>query len=145
MSVCKVEQVQITDAEGNPMEGGINDLRMGTVDKSLNCKTCGSNFADCTGHFGHIELVKPVYHVGFIEVCRKILRCICFNCSKLLAQKDSKYKEAIRNKNPKKRQHLMYNICKNIKECRMKSKSNNVKRFFIIYQYKIYKHSKFTF
>jgi DNA-directed RNA polymerase II subunit RPB1 len=126
MSVCQIEEIQITNPEGNPSRGGINDLRMGTVDKSLNCETCGSNFADCPGHFGHIELVKPVFHVGFIEVCRKILRCICFNCSKLLAQKDSKYNEAIKNKNPKKRQNLMYNICKGIKECKMKNEKHYV-------------------
>ena len=130
MSVVKVEQIQITDQEGNPFRGGINDLRMGTVDKSLNCETCGSNFADCAGHFGHIELVKPVFHVGFIEVCRKILRCICFNCSKLLAQKDSKYKEAIRNKNPKKRQNLMFGICKSMKECKMKEKNYVIKLIY---------------
>lgn len=92
---------------------------MGTVDKNLNCETCKSSFSDCPGHFGHIELVKPVYHVGFIEECRKILRCICINCSKLLASKDNKFKEAIKVKNPKKRQALMFNICKTIKECKV--------------------------
>ena len=133
MSVCEVKEVQITKSDGSPMDNGINDLRMGTVDKSANCLTCGSNFADCPGHFGHIELVKPVFHVGFIEVCRKILRCICFNCSKLLAPKDQKYKEIIRNKNPKKRQTLMYNICKSIKECKIKRDKTNV-NFFISYE-----------
>jgi DNA-directed RNA polymerase II subunit RPB1 len=112
----------VVDQEGNPARGGINDLRMGTVDKTLLCETCKSNFADCSGHFGHIELAKPMYHVGFIEVCRKVLRCICFNCSELLISKDKKYRDAMKVKANKKRQALMFNLCKNIKECHVNSK-----------------------
>lgn len=39
---------------------------------------------ECCGHFGHIELAKPVFHIGFISKAIKILRCVCFYCSKLL-------------------------------------------------------------
>lgn len=39
---------------------------------------------ECPGHFGHIELAKPVFHVGFITKIMKVLRCVCFFCSKLL-------------------------------------------------------------
>lgn len=39
---------------------------------------------ECPGHFGHIELAKPVFHVGFLGKTMKILRCVCFFCSKLL-------------------------------------------------------------
>jgi hypothetical protein len=42
------------------------------------------NMTECPGHFGHIELAKPVFHVGFIKQTIKILRCVCFYCSKLL-------------------------------------------------------------
>lgn len=39
---------------------------------------------ECPGHFGHIELAKPVFHVGFLTKTLKVLRCVCFYCSKLL-------------------------------------------------------------
>lgn len=39
---------------------------------------------ECPGHFGHIDLAKPVFHVGFISKIMKVLRCVCFFCSKLL-------------------------------------------------------------
>lgn len=39
---------------------------------------------ECPGHFGHIELAKPVFHVGFVTKIMKVLRCVCFFCSKLL-------------------------------------------------------------
>ena len=38
---------------------------------------------ECPGHFGHIKLEKPVFHMGFIETVAKILKCICFDCSEL--------------------------------------------------------------
>ena len=92
---------------------------MGTVDKQLPCETCNCNFENCPGHFGHIELVMPVYHIGFLEECKKILRCICFNCSKCLLPDDKKYNEIRNIQNPKKRQAEIYNVCKNIKECKI--------------------------
>lgn len=42
------------------------------------------NMTECCGHFGHIELAKPVFHIGFITKAIKVLRCVCFYCSKLL-------------------------------------------------------------
>lgn len=36
----------------------------------------------------------PVYHAGLIEHIRKVLRCVCFNCSRLLL--DTKKAEEIR-------------------------------------------------
>ena len=37
----------------------------------------------CPGYFGHIELCKPVYHLGFIDEVKKALGCVCFHCGKL--------------------------------------------------------------
>ena len=120
MSVCKVDSINMASTDGRPPQGSINDLRMGTVDKTLLCETCKCNFSDCPGHFGHIELAKPMFHVGFIEVCRKILRCVCYNCSRLLIDKDIKFRDIMKVKNNKKRQNLIFNLCKGIKECRKK-------------------------
>ena len=127
MSVCKVERIEVIDREGLPMTNGINDCRMGIVDKTLNCKTCHSDFTDCPGHFGHIELARPMFHIGFIESVRKILRCVCFQCSKLLIPKDSKFKQIMKIKNPKKRQLLMFNLCKNKSMCTGDLKLKNEK------------------
>lgn len=57
---------------------------MGVTNKDLLCHTCNGDIVDCPGHFGHIDLAKPVYHPGLIDIVRKILKCVCFNCSKLL-------------------------------------------------------------
>lgn len=43
---------------------------------------------ECPGHFGHIELAKKVYHASLLVYAVKVLRSICFNCSKLLVARD---------------------------------------------------------
>lgn len=83
-------------ANGKPVYGGVNDPRMGSLNRRDPCKTCGCTYNEvgqrnrvneCPGHFGHIELAKPVYHVGFVDDVLRILRCVCFNCSRLLLDK----------------------------------------------------------
>jgi DNA-directed RNA polymerase II subunit RPB1 len=39
--------------------------------------------AECPGHFGHIELARPVFHNGFLVKVKKILECVCYQCGKL--------------------------------------------------------------
>lgn len=69
---------------GRPKLGGLMDPRQGSVDRQSRCQTCAGNMSECPGHFGHIELAKPVFHVGFLTKSIKILRCVCHYCSKLL-------------------------------------------------------------
>lgn len=37
---------------------------MGSIDRGFECATCHENMQECPGHFGHIELATPVFHVG---------------------------------------------------------------------------------
>lgn len=39
--------------------------------------------SECPGHFGYIDLARPVFHAGFMIKVKKILECICFSCGKL--------------------------------------------------------------
>lgn len=69
---------------GHPILGGLLDPRQGVIDENFRCQTCSGTMAECPGHFGHIDLVKPVFHSGFIRKTMEILTCVCFFCSKLL-------------------------------------------------------------
>lgn len=69
---------------GNPKIGGLMDPRQGVIDRTTKCLTCTGGMAECPGHFGHIELAKPVFQVPFMTKIIKCLRCVCFFCSKLL-------------------------------------------------------------
>lgn len=69
---------------GRPKMGGLMDPRQGVIDRISRCQTCAGNMTTCPGHFGHINLTKPVFHVCFMTKIVKIMRCICFYCSRLL-------------------------------------------------------------
>lgn len=48
------------------------------------------------------QLARPVFHVGFLDVAIKVLRSVCFHCSRLrLDKRDIKFKRALMIKNPK--------------------------------------------
>ncbi|KAM0677143.1 DNA-directed RNA polymerase II core subunit rpo21 [Binucleata daphniae] len=85
-----------TFENGIPKDSGLADPRMGTSDYKILCSTCGKNAQDCQGHFGHIELTKPVFHIGYINKIKKVLECICFYCSSIKVQekKESGAKES---------------------------------------------------
>ncbi len=92
MSVTRVITADTYDDDGFPIEMGLMDTKLGVIDPGLRCKTCGGRAGECPGHFGHIELVAPVIHVGFAKIIRKILRATCRKCGALLLSPDDKKK-----------------------------------------------------
>jgi len=52
MSVAKIEHAELID-EGTK--------------RNFKCQTCSEGMAECPGHFGHIELAKPVYLNGMSD------------------------------------------------------------------------------
>ena len=64
-SVAKIEHPEVMDETTHkPKLGGLMDPRMGTIDRNFKCQTCGEGMSECPGHFGHIELARPVFHPG---------------------------------------------------------------------------------
>ncbi|KAL9230059.1 hypothetical protein vseg_005452 [Gypsophila vaccaria] len=117
MSVVQIEH-GVTTERGRPKAGGLSDTRMGTVDRRVKCETCTASMAECPGHFGHLELAKPVYHIGFLKTVLSILRCVCFSCSKLLAdEEDHKFKVSLRVRNPKNRLKKILEASKSKRKC----------------------------
>jgi DNA-directed RNA polymerase II subunit RPB1 len=65
ISVAKIEFPEVMDETTHkPKIGGLMDPRMGTIDRNFKCQTCGEGMSECPGHFGHIELARPVFHPG---------------------------------------------------------------------------------
>lgn len=87
MSAAKITVPDTYDDDGYPIDGGLVDTRLGVVDPGLRCKTCGGRAKECPGHFGHIELVRPVVHVEFGKHIYGVLKSICPACKKLIADK----------------------------------------------------------
>lgn len=82
-SVCEVTNNEMFNG-AVLTESGLFDTRMGVVDHGRVCRTCEQRNVACPGHFGSITLARPVHYVQFFEIVKKILRCVCFRCSKLL-------------------------------------------------------------
>jgi len=84
MSVRKIIWADTYDDDGFPYPQGLMDLNLGVIDPGLRCKTCDQKASECPGHFGHIELAKPVIHVGYTRLIRKLLRVTCRSCGRVL-------------------------------------------------------------
>jgi DNA-directed RNA polymerase II subunit RPB1 len=83
-SVCQITS-SATIVNGEPREGGLADLRLGSADRFVVCTTDGMDVEEgCPGYFGHIELAEPLYHIGFNRTVLKVLRCVGYHSSKLL-------------------------------------------------------------
>ncbi|MAG38856.1 DNA-directed RNA polymerase subunit A' [Candidatus Woesearchaeota archaeon] len=84
MSSGKIVTPELYDKEGYPVVGGLMDIRLGVIDPGLKCKTCGNKLKNCQGHFGHIELARPVIHIKFIKEILDLLRSTCWSCGRIL-------------------------------------------------------------
>jgi len=77
-----------TYINNKPVIGGLFDPRMGVLEPGLICPTDGFTYIDTPGYFGHIEMARPVFFIQHIKEIMKILKCVCFKCSKLLLNKN---------------------------------------------------------
>lgn len=87
MATVRIISSDLYDADGYPIEGGVMDPRLGVVDPGLSCRTCGGSLDDCMGHFGYLELAKPVIHVLYIKIIHSLLKIVCKKCSRVLIGK----------------------------------------------------------
>ncbi|KAK7989416.1 NmrA-like family protein [Apiospora arundinis] len=67
-----------------PTKNGVLDKRLGISSKIATCATCDLKLQDCPGHFGHVRLPLPAFHIGFIRFTMKVLQEICKDCSRVL-------------------------------------------------------------
>ncbi|MDP2906961.1 MAG: DNA-directed RNA polymerase subunit A' [Nanoarchaeota archaeon] len=84
MACAKIITPELYDKEGYPVDGGLMDVRLGVIDPGLRCKTCGEKLKDCMGHFGYIELARPVVHIKHTRTILEVLRSTCRECSRTL-------------------------------------------------------------
>ncbi|TDA29826.1 MAG: DNA-directed RNA polymerase subunit A' [Hadesarchaea archaeon] len=86
MSVTRVVTADTYDEDGMPIERGLMDRRLGVVEPGLTCRTCGGGPKECPGHFGHIELARPVIHVNYVETILDLLQSTCRKCGRILLE-----------------------------------------------------------
>eukprot|EP00940_MAST-03C_sp_MAST-3C-sp2_P001403 g1403.t1 len=125
MSVCEkctdrngaVIEAGIRDYDPQPKLGGINDPRMGTTRKWETCITCGGDGENCPGHFGHIEFVRPVFHISFLREVMLCMNCVCYSCGMLRLHKDDPELRAAMQARPQNRLQAISTVCSKRKVC----------------------------
>ena len=55
----------------------ILEFLQGVSNKISICDTCGEGLNICNGHFGHIRLALPAFHIGYLKLTMNILQNIC--------------------------------------------------------------------
>jgi DNA-directed RNA polymerase II subunit RPB1 len=117
-----VTKVELYNNQGRPVLGGLKDPRLGdtatkgTIDES-------------NGYFGHIELARPMYHIGFLETTLKVLRSVCFHCSLCLTDEcNIKFKQAIKKYRGKSRLKAVSDLCRTKTVCQYGEKDEVEKR-----------------
>ena len=88
MSVTAIVTSEVYDENGLPIDGGVMDPRLGVIEPGQRCATCGNTLARCPGHFGHLELARPVIHIGFVRHIYDLLRATCRRCGRLKIPED---------------------------------------------------------
>jgi len=80
-SAVEVTSYDITSGTSPlPVEGGLFDPRMGTVDPRYPCATCGLGTDNCPGHFGYYIPCTKVYVPHFLPTITRLLSQTCTQC-----------------------------------------------------------------
>ena len=96
-SMVEIQTADTYDEDGATIPSGLMDGRLGTLEPRQRCRTCGNTASGCPGHFGHVELAKPIIHVAFTKKVYVLLQVTCGRCARiLLSDKDiERYKRRI--------------------------------------------------
>ncbi len=84
IAAVKIVTPELYDKEGYSVDGGLMDIHLGVIDPGLRCRTCGGRLKECQGHFGYIELARPVIHVKYVKPIIDVLGSTCRECGKIL-------------------------------------------------------------
>ncbi|MGI0092388.1 MAG: DNA-directed RNA polymerase subunit A', partial [Nitrososphaerales archaeon] len=87
-SVAEITAPETYDEDGMPVQGGLMDNRLGTLEPGQKCASCGNTAPKCPGHFGHVELAEPVIHIAFVDEVHKLLISTCRACGRLLLSEE---------------------------------------------------------
>jgi DNA-directed RNA polymerase subunit A' len=93
--IRRIGEIEITepsvyDEGGLPIQGGVLDPRLGSINPRQRCPVCGNIAQRCPGHFGRLELAKPVIHIGYVRHIHQILNMTCSSCGKILVPEEKR-------------------------------------------------------
>ena len=71
------------EADGTPVSGGLRDPHFGAIEPGERCPVCGNTREDCPGHFGKVELARPVLIPHYTDYIYKLLQATCRACGRI--------------------------------------------------------------
>jgi DNA-directed RNA polymerase beta' subunit len=87
-SYAAITSYELFTAAGQPVPGGVYDLRLGTTDHSFLCLTCVLGKKLCPGHRGHlVSRVAVPPAIGIAEI-RRWLRVVCLKCGEVVVDRE---------------------------------------------------------
>ncbi|KJZ77416.1 DNA-directed RNA polymerase III subunit RPC1 [Hirsutella minnesotensis 3608] len=124
-AVLEVSDRLLYDIEKNraPYRHGPLDPRLGTSSKIGKCATCHDSLQDCIGHFGHVRLPLPAFHIGYLRFIMSILQEICKDCGRVLLEEPERRSFLKELRRPALDNLRRTQICKRINEQCRKAKS----------------------
>ncbi|MEM0340602.1 MAG: DNA-directed RNA polymerase subunit A' [Acidilobaceae archaeon] len=98
MSRTSIVRSDIYEPDGSPVVGGLRDPSLGAIEPGERCPVCGNTREECPGHFGRLELARPVLipHAG--EYIHLVLQATCRRCGRIKIPPDklAKYKSILK-------------------------------------------------
>uniref|UniRef100_A0A6C0BK67 DNA-directed RNA polymerase n=1 Tax=viral metagenome TaxID=1070528 RepID=A0A6C0BK67_9ZZZZ len=116
-AVCEIYK-HITNMRN--LEGTLLDPRLGPIERGPICPTCQYTYKECPGHFGFLNLARPVIQVQYYNMIIKLLGFYCNRCSALLIDKydsDQKIMDEVHAKSGKGRFAYIEGLLKKPRDC----------------------------
>ncbi len=84
MAKVTVTRSELYESDGTPVTGGPRDPHFGAIEPGEVCPVCGNRRDRCPGHFGKIDLARPVVIPYYSDYVAAILQATCRSCSRIL-------------------------------------------------------------
>jgi len=84
MARVTVTRAELYESDGTPVMGGPRDPHFGAIEPGEVCPVCGNRRDACPGHFGKIDLARPVLLPYYSDHVNAVLQATCRSCSRIL-------------------------------------------------------------
>ncbi len=88
MAKVTVTRVELYEPDGTPVHGGPRDPHFGAIEPGEECPVCGNSRERCPGHFGKLDLARPVVLPYYSDYIADILKATCRACSRILIEEE---------------------------------------------------------
>ncbi len=117
MAKVTVTRVELYEPDGTPVHGGPRDPHFGAIEPGEECPVCGNSRERCPGHFGKLDLARPVVLPYYSDYVADILKATCRSCSRILLPEEKVRElldllEVLKSKWPKLAENLVREIKK---------------------------------